>query len=108
MIKLLYISSFVPYKQIRHAGGQTFNYYVKNISKDKGIQTKMIGFCRYDDKRYIDEEKENYECHCILTRGTFITNVKRVIVDTYGKIVKKHTIQHQIIIESVRSLRMKI
>ena len=37
MIKLLYISSFVPYKQIRHAGGQTFNYYVKNISKDKGI-----------------------------------------------------------------------
>ena len=90
MIKLLYISSFVPYKQIRHAGGQTFNYYVKNISKDKGIQTKMIGFCRYDDKKYIDEEKENYECHCILTRGTFITNVKRVIVDTYGKIVKKH------------------
>ena len=72
MIKLLYISSFVPYKQIRHAGGQTFNYYVKNISKDKGIQTKMIGFCRYDDKKYIDEEKENYECHCILTRGTVI------------------------------------
>lgn len=90
MIKLLYISSFVPYKRICHGGGQTFNYYVKNISKDKDIQTKMIGFCRYDDKKYIDEEKANYECHCILTRGTFITNVKRVIVDTYGKIVKKH------------------
>lgn len=57
MLKLLYISAFVPYDKIRHGGGQTFNYYVNEILKENNIETTMVGFCRHEDKNFLIKMK---------------------------------------------------
>lgn len=86
MLKLLYISASIPYDTIRHAGGQTLNFYVKNFLKYDEIETRMIGLCKESEKKYFDKEKIGLKCYPITTRGTLFTNIKRVVWDLWGRI----------------------
>lgn len=90
MLKLLYISAFVPYDKIRHGGGQTFNYYVNEILKENNIETTMVGFCRHEDKKFFDKDEMGLICYPITTRGTLLTNIRRVSKDLFGKIILHH------------------
>ena len=90
MLKLLYISEFIPYDKIRHAGGQTFNYYVNNILKQNDIETIMIGFCKQKEKQYFDKSEKGLKCYTIVSRGTIVTDIKRITIDLYGRYVKRN------------------
>lgn len=107
MLKLLYISAFVPYDKIRHGGGQTFNYYVNEILKQNDIETRMVGFCRYEDKKFFDKCERGLICYTITTRGTFITNIRRVTKDLIGKIILHHDEELSYYLESEMIKKIK-
>lgn len=87
-MNILYISNSLPYNSVRHAGGKTFNYYVKYMSTFSDCNIKVVGFCKENELKEIDANKSNLEIFPIITKGGAITNVKRVLTDLYGKILK--------------------
>lgn len=51
---LLWISRFVPYDKVPHAGGKIHNYYLKQLHKYSDINIKLITFCPYDVIEKVD------------------------------------------------------
>ena len=41
MTKLLYISYFVPYDTVDHAGGKVHNFYIKKMQKQKDYDVTL-------------------------------------------------------------------
>ena len=56
MTKLLYISYCAPYDGVRHAGGKTHNYYLKEIAKNENIDHLLLTFVANDEVNKIDLE----------------------------------------------------
>ena len=83
-INLLYLSGFIPFNGIRHAGGKTLNFYVDEILKHNDIEITMVGFYQEWDKENINKDKKNWECYPIATRGSIYTDIKRVVWDCIG------------------------
>lgn len=40
--QILYLSMSIPYENVRHAGGKTFNYYINEFAKDKNNEVTLI------------------------------------------------------------------
>ena len=74
----------MPYNTIRHAGGKTFNYYFTNIVKDQNNRVKVIGICKEEEVKKLEEKGENAELVPILTKGNTFLNLKRVAYDMVG------------------------
>lgn len=83
-MNILYLSNAMPYNTIRHAGGKTFNYYFTNIVKDQNNRVKVIGICKEEEVKNLEEKGENAELIPILTKGNTFLNLKRVAYDMVG------------------------
>ena len=83
-MNILYLSNAMPYNTIRHAGGRTFNYYFTNIVKDQNNRVKVIGICKEEEVKNLEEKGENAELIPILTKGNTFLNLKRVAYDMVG------------------------
>mgnify|MGYP004597604801 FL=1 len=83
-MNILYLSNAMPYNAIRHAGGKTFNYYFTNIVKDQNNRVKVIGICKEEEVKNLEEKGENAELIPILTKGNTFLNLKRVAYDMVG------------------------
>lgn len=53
-IKILWVSPFVPYRTVSHAGGKSHNYYVRSIAADPRFRVTLISFGQNDEKSKID------------------------------------------------------
>lgn len=60
--KILWISRYVAYDTVRHAGGQNFNYYLKQMSKED-FDICMVAFCNKEEIQRIDSEKYGIKSH---------------------------------------------
>lgn len=49
MKRVLWVSPYAPYDQVRHAGGQIENYYLKGINMHPEIETRIVTFA-YEDE----------------------------------------------------------
>ena len=83
-MNILYLANAMPYNTIRHAGGKTFNYYFTNIVKDQNNRVKVIGICKEEEVKNLEEKGENAELIPILTKGNTFLNLKRVAYDMVG------------------------
>ncbi|MBE6837420.1 MAG: glycosyltransferase [Ruminococcus sp.] len=52
--KLLWVSSFVPYDAVPHAGGKIHNFYIKGINKLDCFDMRLVTFAQIDEKEKID------------------------------------------------------
>lgn len=86
-MEVLYISNFVPYKEIKHAGGKTFYYYFSNIQNVAEIHTTLVGLCNDDEIPFFRDNAQSF--YYISTKGTVPTNIRRVVLDAVGKICRK-------------------
>ena len=84
MVRLLYLTNAIPYKSICHAGGKTFYYYVNAANANDGIDLKVIGLCKADERQFIKEIREKIDCRFVLTMGTSLLNIKRILMDIWG------------------------
>lgn len=58
-MKLLFISLEAPYDNIGHAGGKTFNFYIKHFSKQKDCDVSCICYCNTENVCKIDLNSYN-------------------------------------------------
>lgn len=87
-MKLLSISTVVPYNEIGHAGGKTYNFYMKKIAEDSEIDLQIIAFSPQKDLNKNDLELYHIKNDIILSSGNIITDIRRVMYDLRGKKTK--------------------
>lgn len=84
--KILYISMSIPYDNVPHAGGKTFNYYINGFANDIDNEVTMIA-------KVLPEEEHQIE--------NINPNINTIIVRTPKNKVKKY-------ISYIKSLNSKI
>ncbi|AFQ45984.1 glycosyltransferase [Desulfosporosinus meridiei] len=85
-MRFLSISPVIPYERIGHAGGKTYNYYIKRLAAEPGIEVSILGFSRKSDLHLYDLEEYQIPHTILLSSGSMDINVTRVLVDAMGKI----------------------
>ena len=77
-VKILWISSHAPYSSAPDAGGQTFNYYFKKISKDPRFNVVLVSLGNEKKKEEIDSELREIEKYIISPMGTIGEKIKKL------------------------------
>lgn len=85
MKNLLYVSNSIPYDSIRHAGGKTFNFYVKKMTKECEYSVTVVGLCKESELININDER----IIPIVSNGSLKVKIKRIIIDLFGIITFK-------------------
>lgn len=65
-MKILYVAWMTPYDKVRHAGGQTFNYYIKGMAR-AGHEVTLVSFCMPEELKEIDLSSRGI-CFCPIVR----------------------------------------
>jgi len=60
-INVIWIAASIPCSKVRHAGGQTFNYYFKNISSDSRFNVCLIALNDGIGETYFEQELSRIE-----------------------------------------------
>lgn len=84
MFSVLAISPTVPYDRVPHAGGQTFNYYMKKLNEYSDFDLRVLAMYRPEEKVYFDHDAYGINCACYPTQGSLLLNCRRVIEDIFG------------------------
>lgn len=85
-MKLMSISAVMPYNNIGHAGGKTYNYYVKNICNEEGLDLFLLVFSSKKELELCDLAQYNIRHKIILTSGTLLSNFEHLFFDIIGKV----------------------
>ncbi len=113
MKKILWISPYVPYDKVNHAGGQSENFYVKGLKK-AGFDIKVLSFCTSDEIKNIDLNAYNIENDIFLLKrdrvSKFIRTFRYNIFDSkynpfnkYGNLVSNNFIS--IVLKRVKTYK---
>ncbi|MCR5430771.1 MAG: glycosyltransferase family 4 protein [Eubacterium sp.] len=81
--KVLWISTNPPVNNSPHAGGQTFNYYFKGLSKDSSIDVKLIALCWDGQRKRAIEDNPNLDAEFISFE---YDSTSKKIIDIFSKI----------------------
>lgn len=85
---MLWISAFVPYDKVDHAGGQIHNYYLKGLMKNGNYDIKLLTFAKASEVPLIDLDKYGINYEIVGLYAERSTVFKFIISKTYEKIVK--------------------
>lgn len=77
------------YENIPHAGGRTYSYYMKQITNDPELELRVICFCVKGEENKAEFEKFNAKGDILFSKGSFLINSKRILLDIYGIIAGK-------------------
>ena len=58
--KILYISMSIPYDNVPHAGGKTFNYYINGFANDIDNEVTMIAKVLPEEEHQIENIQIHY------------------------------------------------
>lgn len=84
--KILFISPFVPYDKVGHAGGQIHNYYIKKFQKDNNFEIKLFTFAEEEEVSKIDLKKYNICAEIVVKKNNIIHNIYRKLLNSPRKI----------------------
>lgn len=85
MIKILSISSAMPFDGVPHAGGKTYNTYIKKLAKEKNFDISVLAFSKKKDLFKNDLKKYQIHDLTIISSGPFFINLFHIIFDFVGK-----------------------
>lgn len=77
--KILVISSCVPYDTVSHAGGQTHNYYLKELNKTYDVYLISFGFDKEKDKSQESLARNNIKNTVFYSRNGITDKLKKII-----------------------------
>ncbi len=80
-MNILFISRFTPYDDIGHAGGKTFNYYLKKLADADGDGIRVVSFCSENNRKKIDLENYGIDDSVLYISDNKIDKIKRRIPD---------------------------
>ncbi len=85
MKKIVWISPYIPYDTVRHAGGQTHNYYIKELVRSHKFDVRLISSYLPDELQHFTLDKE-IRCDLICNHNKGIKRLARNILNAYGKL----------------------
>lgn len=88
-MKILFVSPVVPYDNIGHAGGKTFNYYLKGFANKADFQISLVAFGKKSTLMQSDLNEYKINHTFILSSGTLKSNIEHAVWDCVGKLLVK-------------------
>lgn len=79
MKKVLWISPFVPYDNVRHAGGKTHNFYIKYFQKSGKFDINLISLALPEDEKNFDLDKYGISNDVYIVGGNKIKDLCRAV-----------------------------
>lgn len=84
-IKILWISPFIPYDKVPHAGGKVHNYYIKYFKKNLNCEIKLLTFAKKIELSEFDLNNYNIDCEYIIKDKSFGTILVRKLLNLESK-----------------------
>ena len=81
MKKVLWISLFIPYDNVRHAGGKIHNFYLKALKASRQFDIKLLTFAEPADMEQQDLDKYRIEHDIICYDYSVIARLFRKIIN---------------------------
>lgn len=88
-MKILSVSHSVLQENSPHAGGNTYAYYMRQISKESDMELHVVCMGTVENQGKANFSRFNATGKVLLSKGSILLNVNRVIWDLYGKITRK-------------------
>lgn len=83
----LSITPVAPYDAIGHAGGKTYNYYLKQFSQKSKNQLKVLFFANKEELKKCDLPAYSISYEYVMTRGNLVVNIKHFMLDCIGRLI---------------------
>ena len=90
MKKLLWISPYVPYDNVPHAGGKTHNYYIKYFQKSGLFDIHLVTLAQKYQKEHIDLDRYGISYQLAYEDGNFVKNMYRKCYNLNSVFNRKH------------------
>lgn len=71
MKKILWVSHYVPYDNVPHAGGQIHNYYLKKLQAQNTYDIRLVSFFKKDELQKIDLDRYEIKNKLICLKKDF-------------------------------------
>lgn len=81
MKKALWISLFIPYDKVRHAGGKIHNFYLKSLKASGQFDIKLLTFAEPTDMKEHDLDKYDIAHDIICYDSSSIARISRKIIN---------------------------
>lgn len=88
--KLLWISPYVPYDQVRHAGGKTHNYDIKYFQKSGLFDIHLLTLAQCSDKDFIDLDQYGISYRAAIVDGKVLKNFLRILMNANSVFNSRH------------------
>ena len=105
MKKLLWISPYVPYDQVRHAGGKTHNYYIKYFQKSGYFDIHLVTLALHCEQEQIDLDKYGISYDAAILDGGMIKNGFRIMYNMNSVFNNRHRLCHVILSYQYKCLK---
>lgn len=78
-MNVLYIAGSTPYDSVSHAGGQTLNYYIRNMAKQKDVNVTLVSYCTPEEEEVARRElPKEIDSHLIVRHKTVLDFVGNI------------------------------
>lgn len=84
MTKLLYISYFVPYDTVDHAGGKVHNFYIKKMQKQKDYDVTLLTMCYQREVAKLDLDRYGISHRLVILDRTKAQSLVRKLVSGFS------------------------
>lgn len=86
----LSIAPVCPYDSIGHAGGKTYNYYLKSIGRETNGSVEVAFFARRKELANCDLSSYGIPYKCFLTSGNIVVDIKHSVLDIVGRVISQN------------------
>lgn len=108
MKKLLWISPYVPYDSVPHAGGKTHNYYIKYFQKSGLFDIHLVTLAQQCQKEYIDLAQYGISHQIAYEDGNFLKNIYRKFYNLNSVFNGKHKLCQTILSYQYEQLKRMV
>lgn len=104
MKKLLWISPYVPYDHVPHAGGKTHNYYIKYLQKSGEFDIHLVTLAQKSQVEKVDLKQYGLSYQIAVVDGGILKNTFRILCNVNSVFNSRHKLCRTILTYQYRKL----
>lgn len=108
MKKLLWISQYVPYDEVAHAGGKTHNYYLKYIHATEQFDIHLVSLAQASDSPHMDLDDYGISHDVKVVEGNIFQNMFRMVCNLNAATNVRHRLCGTIMSYQYQALKNRI
>lgn len=106
--KLLWISPYVPYDQVKHAGGKVHNYDIKYFQKSGLFDIHLVTLAQQNDKGLIDLDQYGISYRAAVVDGGLLKNALRILLNANSVFNCRHRLCRTILLYQYNCLKKMV